>query len=223
MLEAFARGVPVIGTTDPGAEELLRDGRGTVVPDGDAPALAAAITAFAADPGAARDRARLAREYVRELHSWPAVADGWDRFLSRSSIGRRADVRDRGVGRRVGADERRCGGCARASAHRGPDDEGTCSRPARSALGIRRLSIIDLVGRPPADRDETSDSGSPATARSTTSASCAPGSSARGHRSAPAATPKCIAHLYEEHGERLPRAAARHVRLRAVGRAPRGG
>ena len=57
--------------------------------------------------------------------------------------------------------------------HRGPDDEGsTWSRASRS--GMRRLSIIDLVDRPPADRQRgRRRAGSSSTARSTTSASCA--------------------------------------------------
>ena len=84
VLEAFARGIPVIGTTDPGAEELLRDGRGTVVPEGDAEALRRAIRAVAADPGGARSRAVAARDYVRTVHSWPRVATAWDDLVGRA-------------------------------------------------------------------------------------------------------------------------------------------
>ena len=72
-----------------------------------------------------------------------------------------------------------------------------------SALGMRRLSIIDLVDRPPADlTTKTARSGSCSTARSTTTASCAPSSTrARPPLSTPRATPRSIVHAYEEWGE----------------------
>ena len=37
--------------------------------------------------------------------------------------------------------------------HRGPDDDGLRACARRSRLGFRRLSIIDVAGGPPADRD----------------------------------------------------------------------
>ena len=59
-------------------------------------------------------------------------------------------------------------------AHRGPDDAGLWTHE-RGHVGLahRRLSIIDLEHRPPADDRRAQAAGSPTTARSTTTPSCA--------------------------------------------------
>ena len=85
--------------------------------------------------------------------------------------------------------------------HRGPDSDGLFVA-GRSALAARRLSIIDLDGRPPADRQrgrqrrrrpERRDLQLPrAEARS---------SRARGHRFATDCDTEVLVHLYEEHGD----------------------
>jgi len=50
LLEGQAAGLPLVASNVPGCHELLKDGRGTLVPAGDAPALARAIeTIFDAD------------------------------------------------------------------------------------------------------------------------------------------------------------------------------
>ena len=77
--------------------------------------------------------------------------------------------------------------------HRGPDDAGTCMcvrmSASRSDIGGSRSSISR---RPAISRwpTRTGRSGSPTTARSTTTASCAPGSRRAGTASGPRPTPR---------------------------------
>ena len=73
--------------------------------------------------------------------------------------------------------------------HRGPDDEGIHVEPG-VGLGMRRLSIIDLsTGHQPIHNEDRS-CGSCSTARSTTTASCAPSSKPPGITSTRRATPR---------------------------------
>jgi glycosyltransferase involved in cell wall biosynthesis len=59
--------VPVIASRVSGVPELVRDGQtGLLVPPGDAAALAGALRALRAEPGAAIERARAARALVEE-------------------------------------------------------------------------------------------------------------------------------------------------------------
>ncbi len=105
----------------------------------------------------------------------------------------------------------------RLLAHRGPDGEGIWIHD-RGHVGFahRRLEIIDLDDRRSADAPTATATGSPTTARSTTTSSCASELGERAlphdvrHRGRAARLPAL--------GRRLPRAAARHVRLRALGR-----
>ena len=83
VLEAFSRGVPVIGTADPSSRELLEPGRGFVVPIDDPHALAEAVRSWAADRADATRRAAEARRYVRAVHDWPRVVEAWDELLAR--------------------------------------------------------------------------------------------------------------------------------------------
>ncbi len=65
LLEAMARGVPVVSTSLPGIEEALPDGRaGWLAPPGDAAALAALVRRCLEDTEGTRQRARWAREHV---------------------------------------------------------------------------------------------------------------------------------------------------------------
>ena len=105
---------------------------------------------------------------------------------------------------------------AAAIVHRGPDDEGFYSS-ADVILGMRRLSIIDLAGGHQPIVERRRSCGWSATARSTTSARCAP-ISLRAATIRTGSDVEVILHLYEEYGT-LRRAHLGDVRDRAVGRA----
>lgn len=66
MVEAAACGVPVVATATEGAREVVADGvTGTIVPIGDAPALAAAVGTLLRDEGLRRDLGLRARDLAR--------------------------------------------------------------------------------------------------------------------------------------------------------------
>lgn len=98
VLEAFARGVPVVATAAGGAVELLSRDRGLLVPVQDPHALAAALRELARDPAAARRRAEAARVYVSRSHAWPRIAAAFDAlFLRLASAGDRGEIRPAGA------------------------------------------------------------------------------------------------------------------------------
>jgi glycosyltransferase involved in cell wall biosynthesis len=71
VLEYLAHGVPVLSTPLPLAAELIhRSGGGVVVPFGDVPAVADAITRLARDPAHAADLGAAGREHVSRHHCW---------------------------------------------------------------------------------------------------------------------------------------------------------
>ena len=133
------------------------------------------------------------------------------------------DVRDRRTGarrRRAASPGRSSSACAPALEHRGPDSRGVFAHDG-AGLGIQRLRVIDLDDGRPADlqrgrlgrrRPQRRDLQLPRAARRS--------SSAGGHRFATQGDTEVIVHLYEEHGERLRRAPARDVRVRALGPPP---
>jgi glycosyltransferase involved in cell wall biosynthesis len=86
VLEAFARGVPVIGSAVGGLGELLAEGRGVCVRAGDPSALHDAIAAFAPEAEAGGNEADRARQYVRK-HAWPRVIAAWEAMLERVAAG----------------------------------------------------------------------------------------------------------------------------------------
>ena len=74
LVEAMACGLPAVGTDAGGTPELLRDGAGIVVPQGDSKALAAAIERLAGDPDLRAELGARGRERVREAFAADEVA-----------------------------------------------------------------------------------------------------------------------------------------------------
>ncbi|MFW2589667.1 glycosyltransferase [Sagittula sp. SSi028] len=69
LMEAMAAAVPVVTTQIAGVPELVRDGAGTLVPPGDAQALAKAITRWLDEPAARRVAGQSGRAIVEaEFH-----------------------------------------------------------------------------------------------------------------------------------------------------------
>jgi glycosyltransferase involved in cell wall biosynthesis len=76
VMEAFAAGVPVIGTAIPGVKQLVEDGvTGLLVPVADHDALARALEQLHEQPEAARRMAINARQLVTEKYSARRMAD----------------------------------------------------------------------------------------------------------------------------------------------------
>ena len=76
LIEALAHRVPVIASASGGIVDIvLHERTGLLVPPGDAPALAAAVTRMAADP-ALRERLALeGKAHARATFSWDAIID----------------------------------------------------------------------------------------------------------------------------------------------------
>ncbi len=64
LVEAGAAGLPVVASDVGGIRELLGDGRGSIVPAGDRPALVRAIDSVLSGEAEAAERANRLREYV---------------------------------------------------------------------------------------------------------------------------------------------------------------
>jgi glycosyltransferase involved in cell wall biosynthesis len=81
QIEAAACGLPVIGTTSSGCEEIIDNGEmGFVLKTGDGEQLRSALLAFIDDPGLSlRMRQRLLER--RQQWSWNAYGDRWAKIL----------------------------------------------------------------------------------------------------------------------------------------------
>ena len=79
LVEAVAAGRPVVSTAFPHAVELLGDGTGLVVPQGDSAALGVALRRVLSEPGLARRMARHAVNKAPDL-LWGAVAREYRRL-----------------------------------------------------------------------------------------------------------------------------------------------
>lgn len=86
VVEAMARGLPVVATAVGEMAWLVRDGLdGRLVPPGDAQALAGAIADLLESPERRRAMGNNARERIRELapeFSVPAIAAAWEELLT---------------------------------------------------------------------------------------------------------------------------------------------
>lgn len=90
LVEALAYGRPVIATAAGGIVDVIRDGEtGTLVPPGDADALAAAIAEYIERPEFAQQLAAAGSAHVQANFSWPAIigrlTDLYRGLLSRPS------------------------------------------------------------------------------------------------------------------------------------------
>ncbi len=74
VLEAMAEGLPVLASAVGGIPHQLEGSCGVLVPPGDAPALAAAVTRLAAHPALLTEMGRRARARVAEHFTWDAAA-----------------------------------------------------------------------------------------------------------------------------------------------------
>jgi phosphatidylinositol alpha-mannosyltransferase len=74
LTRAFACAVPAVASDIPGYRAVLTAGTGLLVPPGDAPALADAVTGLLADEQARQVRGTAARELARELYGWDRIA-----------------------------------------------------------------------------------------------------------------------------------------------------
>ena len=91
LIEAVAAGRPVVSTRFPHAVELLGDGTGLVVPQGDSIALEAALRRVLSEPALADDMASRAGRKAPELF-WSAVAGRYHGIAERLASRRLADV-----------------------------------------------------------------------------------------------------------------------------------
>ncbi len=105
--------------------------------------------------------------------------------------------------------------------HRGPDDEGMLVEPA-SALGMRRLSIIDLADGPSADSQRGRHRLGGLQRRDLQLPRAARGARPPRPRVLHATDTETIVHAYEEWGEDAFAQPARDVRHRALGSRARG-
>lgn len=79
LLEAMARGRPIVASRVGGMADALEDGvSGTLVPPGDPVALAAALESLHKRADKAWRMARLAAQRVRERYTWEAVVDEFE-------------------------------------------------------------------------------------------------------------------------------------------------
>jgi colanic acid/amylovoran biosynthesis glycosyltransferase len=74
LIEALARGLPVVGTDTGGTGELLGEGAGILVPPGDADALAQALERLVSEPGLRAELGRAGRARVEERFDVERVA-----------------------------------------------------------------------------------------------------------------------------------------------------
>ena len=92
LTEAVAAGKPVVSTAFPHAVELLSDGAGLLVPQGDPVALADALRRVMTEDGLAARMAGRSRQLAESL-TWPAVAARYIDLASDIQLAERTGVR----------------------------------------------------------------------------------------------------------------------------------
>lgn len=79
LLEAMARGRPIVASAVGGMADALEEGvSGSLVPPGDVDALAAAVEQLHKRADHALRMGRVAAQHVRERYTWPAVVDEFE-------------------------------------------------------------------------------------------------------------------------------------------------
>jgi glycosyltransferase involved in cell wall biosynthesis len=82
VLESFAAGVPVLATAVGGTPEAVDDGiTGFLVPPGNVPALAQALTRLLADPTLRTQMGQRGRERVKAEFTFPALSAAYEKVL----------------------------------------------------------------------------------------------------------------------------------------------
>jgi phosphatidylinositol alpha-mannosyltransferase len=96
LTEAFAAGTPVVASDIPGYRDVVRDGvDGTLVPRGDATALAETLRDLAVDPGRRAAMAVAARDHAHR-YAWPTVAaEVLDAYRDAQEIPRAVTTREK--------------------------------------------------------------------------------------------------------------------------------
>ena len=74
-LEAMSSGLPVLTTDCAWVPQLVQEGAGLVVPEGDAEAFAAGLKRLADNPALRQRMGATGRQQVLERHTWPASAE----------------------------------------------------------------------------------------------------------------------------------------------------
>ncbi len=83
LLEAMAKGLPVIASDAGGNLEVVQKGGGTLVSTGDSAQLAHAIDRFSQEPGILRDIGQTARYNVSVNYSVANMVAGWEQLYER--------------------------------------------------------------------------------------------------------------------------------------------
>jgi glycosyltransferase involved in cell wall biosynthesis len=92
LIEAAAAGRPAVATAVGGVPDVVTDGTGILVQDGDVEAMASAIARLAANPELRWSMGRRAREHVAERFSADRLVRDVDRLYQELLESRRADA-----------------------------------------------------------------------------------------------------------------------------------
>ena len=85
LVEAFAEATPVVASNIPGFADVAVPDAATLVPPGDAGALADAVVALLADEDRRVAMGRAGRALAEERYAWPDVAQRLEKIYERVS------------------------------------------------------------------------------------------------------------------------------------------